>query len=148
MKHILKKIKSHKSPTPPRQPIPPETPADIAAGPPSLRAELPDITIPGDGGRNASDNDLEADRTDLTVLPNEGGKDDGINVGQELPASGASTPGVAIGGAGYEDQLASKCSRSLRRTQHSRASVFLPPLAEGSSDTGGETGTTETSTGT
>ena len=90
--------------------------AYIAAGPSDLRADL-DVTIPGDGGRNVSDDDLEADHTNLTVPPNEGGRgspqvlfQDETDVGQELPTSGASTPGVAIGGANYGDQLASKCS--------------------------------------
>ena len=117
MKHLFKKIKRKKSPKPPRQPIPPEKPADIAAGPP---ADLPGTeldatvaTIPGGGGRNFSDKDLEADYTDLTVLPDEGGRggsrvlfQDETDAGQELPASGASTSG----GADYGDQLASKCS--------------------------------------
>ena len=118
MKHLFKKIKRKKSHKAPRQPIPPEKPAGIAAGPPAdlPGTEPPDATIPGDGGRNVSDNDLEADHTDLTVLPGEGGKGDPrvlfqneTDVGQELPASGASTSGVAIGGADYGDQLASKC---------------------------------------
>ena len=85
--------------------------ADIAAGPPDLRTEL-DVTIPGDGGRDVSDDDLEADHTDLTVPPNEGGREgpqvlfqDGMDVGQELPASG-----IVIGGVDHRDQLASKCS--------------------------------------
>ena len=91
--------------------------ADIAAEPPDLRRAEMDVMIPGDGGPNVSDNDLEVDHTDLTVPPNEGGREgpqvlfqDGKDVGQELPESGASTPGVAIGGTDYRDQLASKCS--------------------------------------
>ena len=99
MKHLFKKIKRKESRKPPRQPIPPEKPADIAAGPPAdLPGAEPDATIPGDGGRNVSDNDPEADHTDLTVLPDEGGKGDPrvlfqneTDVGQELPASEAST---------------------------------------------------------
>ena len=118
MKHLFKKIKRKKSPKPPRQPIPPEKPADIVAGPPAdLPGAEPDATIPGDGGRNVSNNDLETDYTDLTVLPDEGGRggsrvlfQDETDAGQELPASGASTSGVATGGADYGDQLASKCS--------------------------------------
>ena len=117
MKHLFKKIKRKKSPKPHRQPIPPEKPADIAAGPPAdLPGAEPDATIPGDGGRNVSDNDLEADHTGLTVLPDEGRRggprvlfQDETDVGQELPAPVASTPGVAIG-AYYGDRLASKCS--------------------------------------
>ena len=116
MKHLFKKIKRKKSPKPPRQPIPPEKPADIAAGPPAdLPGAEPDDTIPDDAGRNVSDNDPEADHTDLTVLPDEGGKGDPRvlfqnETDEELPASGASTSGVATGGADYGDQLASKCS--------------------------------------
>ena len=103
---------------------------------------------------NVSDDDLEADHTDLTVPPNEGGREgpqvpfqDGMHVGQELLASPASTPGVMIDGADYGDQLGSKCSRSLQRTQHSPTSVSLPMLVEGFSTTGGETGPIGTSTG-
>ena len=114
-KHFFK-IKRKKSPNPSRQPILPETPADIAAGPPNLRAE-PNVTIPSDGAQNVSDNDLEADHTDLTVPPNEGGTihprglfQDGMDGNQELPASGASTSAAEIGGADHGDQPASKCS--------------------------------------
>ena len=114
IKRFVKKIERTISPKPPRQPVPPEKPADITAGPPDLRAEL-DVTIPGDGARNVSDNDLEADHTDLTVPPNEGGREgpqvlpqDGMDVGQELLESEASTSVVAIGGTD------SKCSRFLR----------------------------------
>ena len=141
------KIKHKKSPKPPLQPIPSENHANIAAGPSDPPGAELDVTIPGDGGRNVSDNDLEADRTDLTVPPNEGEMEgprvpfqDEADVGQEPPASEASISGVAVGGAGCGDQLASKCSRSLRWTQHSWISVSLPPLAEGSSDTGGRPG--------
>ena len=110
------KINRKKSPKPPPQPIPPERPADIAAsGPPDLRAEL-DVTIPGDGGQNVSDKDLEADHTDLTVPPNEGERvgsrvlfRDRVDGGQELPALGASISVAEIGGADHGDQLASKC---------------------------------------
>ena len=111
------KIKRKKSPKPSRQPIPPEKPADIAAGPPDLRTELDSVTILGDGGQNVSDNYLEADHTDLTVPPNEGGTigtrvlfQDGMDGNQELPASGALTSAVAIGGADHGDQLPSRCS--------------------------------------
>ena len=90
--------------------------ADIAAGPSDPRAEL-DVTIPGDGGQNVSGDDLEADHTDLTIPSNEGEREgpqvlfqDGMDVGQELPASGAPTPEVAIGGTDFGDQPASKCS--------------------------------------
>ena len=116
MKRIFKGIKRAISPKPPPQPIPPEKPADIAAGPPDLRAEL-DITDPGDGGQNVSDNYLKADHTDLPVPRNEGGRigprvlfQDGTDGDQEFPASeGTRTSVVAIGGAGYGNQLGSKC---------------------------------------
>ena len=116
MKHIFR-VKREKSPKPPHQPIPPETPADIAAGPPNIRAEL-DVTLPGDGGQNVPDNDLEADRTDLTVPPNEGETigprvliQDRMDGDQELHASGASTSvKVSVGGAGCGNRLASERS--------------------------------------
>ena len=110
------KIKHKKSPKPPLQPIPSENHADIAAGPSDLPGAELDVTVPGDGGRSISDNDLEADHTDLTVPPNEGEMEGPqvpfqyeADVGQDLPASGASTSGVAIG-ADCGDQLASKYS--------------------------------------
>ena len=91
--------------------------ADIAARPPDLRAEL-DVTIPGDGGRDVSDNHLEADHTDLTIPPSEGGREgpqvlfqDGMDGDQELPVSkGASTSVVSTGRADHGDQLGSGCS--------------------------------------
>ena len=120
MKGFFKNFKPKKSPKPPRQPIPPETPADIAPVPPDLGAEL-DVTSPGDGGQSVSDNDLEADQTDLPAPWNEGGRmgprvlfQDGVDEDQELPASeGASTSVVAIGGVDYGNQLGSKCFRFL-----------------------------------
>ena len=66
MKRLFK-INRKKSPKPPNQPIPPEKPADIAPGPRDLRAE-PDVTSPGDGGQNVSDDDLEVDHTDQSCL--------------------------------------------------------------------------------
>ena len=117
---------------------PPEKPANVAAGSPGLRAEL-DVTIPGDGGRNVSDNDPEADRTDLTVPPNEGGTigtrvlfQDGMDGGQELHASGASTSAVTIGGTCYGNQLASKCSWFMQWNISLMASalVYRVPVAK------------------
>ena len=108
------KIKRKKSPKPPLQPTPPEKPADIVAGPSSLPAEQ-DV-IP-DGERNLSDGGPEVDHTYLEVLPNEQGRmdprvsfQDGVDVGQELPTSGVSMSGITIDGAGYGNQLASKCT--------------------------------------
>ena len=118
IKRFVKKIQRTISPKPSRQPIPPEKPTDIAAGPPDPRTELDSVTIPGDEGQNVSDDDLEADYTDLPVVPSdEGGMigprvmfQDGTDGNQELPTSGASTSAVAIGSVDYDDQLASKCS--------------------------------------
>ena len=114
MKPFFERIR-RKTPKPPRQPTPQGKPADVATGPPSLREEL-DV-IPSDRGRDVSDEGPEADRTDLTVPPNEGGTiglrapfQDGVDGDQELPASGASTSVVAIGGTGYGNLLASKGS--------------------------------------
>ena len=106
------KTNRKKIPKLPQQPIPPE-PTGIAAGPPNLREGL-DV-IPSDGGRNVSDEGLEADRTDLSVPPNEGGTIGPRAPFQEgmdgnYPASGASTSVVAIGGTGLGDLLASRCS--------------------------------------
>ena len=146
MKRLFK-INRKKPPKPPHQPIPPETPADTAPGPPDLGAEL-DVTSPGDGGQNVSDNDLEADHTDLLVPRNEGGKigprvlfQDGMDGDQELPASeGASTSVVAIGGAGYGNQLGSKCFRFLRwniRT-HLYHSIYQPRVLATLEDRSGQ----------
>ena len=114
----MKKIGRVYSPEPPEPPIPLRKSTSIAAGPPDPRAELSDVTIPGDGGQNISDDDdLEADPTDLTVPPNEGRTicprmlfQDGMDGNQEPPALGASTSVVAIGGTDHRDKLASKCS--------------------------------------
>ena len=114
MKRILKTIRK-KTPKPPQQPIPPEEPAGIAAGPPNLSEEL-DV-IPSDGGQRVSDEGLEANGTDLSVPPNEEGRirprapfQEGVDGGRELPASEASTSVVAIGGTGHGNLPASKCS--------------------------------------
>ena len=116
MRRFLKKIGCGKSPEPPEQSIPFRKSTSIVSRPPDLRAEL-DATIPGNGGQNASDNDLEADHTVLTVPSNEGGRvgpqglfQDGMDGDQELPAPGALTSALAIGGADHGDQLASKRS--------------------------------------
>ena len=108
------KIKRKEQPKPPRKPIRLENPANIGARPPDIREEV-DVTP--DGGRNLSRNDPGADRAGLAVLPDEGGRmgtrvvfQDTMDGEQELPASGASTSGVGTGGAGYRNQLASKCS--------------------------------------
>ena len=122
------KTNRKKTPKPPQQPIPPEKPADIAAGPLNLREEL-DV-IPSDGGRNDSDEGLEAERSDLSVPPNEGGRigprapfQDGMD--GDHPPSGASTSVIAIGGTGHGDLLASRCSRSLRWNIHPH--LYLSP---------------------
>ena len=117
MQRFLKKIGRGKSPKPLEQPIPLRKSTSIAAGPSDPRAEPSDVAIPGDGGQNVSDNGLEVDHADLTVPPNERGRvgsrvlfRDRMDGDQELPASGAPTPVIAIGGADHGDQLASKCS--------------------------------------
>ena len=154
IKRFVKKIQRTISPKPSRQPIPPEKPTDIAARPPDLQTELDSVTIPGDGEQNVSDNDLEADHTDLPVPPDEGGTigprvlfQDGMDGNQEPPASRTLTSVVEIGGADRGEQIPSKYSWSMRWTQHSLTSVSLSPLAEGSGDTEGGTRPTETSTG-
>ena len=89
----LFKIKREKSPMPPQQPILPGKPVDITAMPPDFRTELDDSY---DGGRSFSCQILEADSPDPAILPDEGGKigprilfRDGMDVNQQLPASGA-----------------------------------------------------------
>ena len=118
MKRLFK-IKRNESPKPPQKPIRLDKPADIAAGPPDNQAEA---DAGPDGGQNLSYESPGADRTDLTVPPDERGKvgprmvfQDGMVGNQELPASGASTsgasaPGVMIGDADNRNQLASKFS--------------------------------------
>ena len=114
MKPFFERLRK-KTPKPPRQSTSPGKFADIAAEPLSLREEL-DV-IPSDEGQKISDEDPEADHIDLTVPPNEGRRtgpwapcQDGMDRDQELPASGASTSVVAIGGTDYGNLLASKCS--------------------------------------
>ena len=114
----LFKIKREKSPKPPRQPIPPPKPVDIAARPPGSRTEL-DV-IP-EGGRNLSPEDVETDRTDPAMLPDEGGREgpqvliqDGTDGVQELLALGASTSRITIGSAGCGDQPTGEWFRSPR----------------------------------
>ena len=113
MKHFFK-TKRGESPEPARQPIRSQEPAEIAAVPPDVLAEVDDTP---DGGQNPSYEGLEVDRADLTVPPNEGGGmssrmvvQDTMDEDQELPASGASASDVAIGDAEDENQPASKCS--------------------------------------
>ena len=109
MKRFFNKIKRKESPKPPHQPILSEEPADIASEPPDIR---PEVDVLPDGGQNPPYEGLEADRADLAVPQNEGksmrsrmSSQDKMDGDQQLPASGASTSGVAIGG-----ELASKCS--------------------------------------
>ena len=109
MKRFFNKIKRKESPKPPHQPIRSEEPADIAAEPPDIR---PEVDVIPEGGQNPPYEGPGADRADLTALQNEGESvglrmlsQDKMDGDQELPASGASTSGVAIGG-----ELASKCS--------------------------------------
>ena len=138
MKRFFTKIKRKESPQPPRQPIPPAKPTDIAAGPPDSQEEL-DV-IP-DEGRNLFNEGLEPDRTDPTAQLDEGGGEgsqvliqDGTGGVRELPASGASTSRTAIGGTG----CASEWFRFPQWAQHSRGPVCLFLLAEGPGNAGGE----------
>ena len=117
MKHLLKG-KRKKSPEPSPQSNPFGRPADITVGSPALQAKPHDIP---DGTHNLPCQDLEVDQPDLTIPPDEGGGagprimfQKGMDVDQELPASGASTPGFAILGAGYGNRPTSESSCSLR----------------------------------
>ena len=117
MSHLLKG-KRKKSPKPPRQSDPFGRPAGTAVGSPALQAE-PHV-IP-DGTHNLPRRDLKVDQPDLTIPPDEGGGagprimfQEGIDVDQELPPSGASTPGFGILGAGYGNRPTSESSLSLR----------------------------------
>ena len=111
MSHLFKG--GHKkSPEPPRQSDPFGRPADIAAGSPALQTK-PDVIL--DGTHNLPCWDLEVDQPDLTIPPDEGGGvgppimfQEGVDVDQELPASGASTPGFAILDAGYGNRPTSE----------------------------------------
>ena len=112
------KGKRKKSPEPPRQSDPFGRPVGIAVGSPALQAE-PHVIL--HGTHNLPCQDLEVDQPDLTIPPDEGGRagprimfQDGMDVDQELPASGASTPGFAILDAGYGNRPTSESSRSLR----------------------------------
>ena len=103
------KMKRNKSPKPPQQPISPERPADTVAGPPDFR----EVDVTPDVERDSP----EADRTDLVVPQNEGEGvgsrvvfQDRTDGDEELPASGASTSAIAIGGDGYRNQPTSECS--------------------------------------
>ena len=102
MKHLFKKIKRGKSPNPPRQPTLPGKPVDIAAAPPDIRTEPDDNS---DGGRSFSSQVPEVDSPDPAILPFQ----DGMDANQQLPASGAQTSDVVIGGDGCGSLLAGAC---------------------------------------
>ena len=113
MKHLFKKIKRGKSPNPPRQPTLPGKPVDIAAGQPDFRTEPDDNS---DGGRSFSSQVPVVDSPDPAILPGEGGRigprilfQHGMDANQQLPASGAQTSDVVIGGDGCESLLAGVC---------------------------------------
>jgi hypothetical protein len=106
----LFKIEREKSPKPPQQPTLPGKPVDIAAGLPDFRTEL---DVNSDDGRRLSSQVLEPDSLDTAMLPDEGGRigprilfQDGMDANQQLPASGAGTSDVAIGGDGCGSLLA------------------------------------------
>ena len=113
MRSLFKKIKRGKSPKPPQQPTLPGKPVDIAAGPPDFRTELDSNS---DCGRRLSSQVPEVDSPDPTILPDEGGGmgprilfQDGTDANQQLPASGAQTSDVVIGGDGCGSLLAGAC---------------------------------------
>ena len=111
MKHLFKKIKHGKSPKPPQQPTLPGKPVD--AGPPDFRTALDDNS---DGGRRLTSQVPDVDSPDTAILPDEGGRigpriplQDGVGANQQLPASGAQTSDVVVGGDGCGSQLAGVC---------------------------------------
>ena len=113
MKRLFK-TKREESPKPARQPIRSQEPAEIAAGPPNVPAEVDDTP---DGGQNRSYEGLQADHADLPVPEDEEGEmgsrmvvQDTTDGDQELPASGESTSAIAIDGDGHRNQPASECS--------------------------------------
>ena len=117
MMHRLKG-KRKKSPEPPRQSDPFGRPANVTVGSPALQTK-PHV-IP-DGTHNLPCRDLEVDQPDLTTPPDEGGRagprimfQDGMDADQELPASGASTPGFAILDSGCGNRPTSESFWSLR----------------------------------
>ena len=73
---------------------------------------------------------------------------DRMDADQELPASGASTPGFAILDAGYGNRRTSESSWSLRTDSiDSPGSLFLSLPAEGTDDIEVDIGRTEASRG-
>ena len=112
MRRLLEKIKREKSPKPPQQPTLQGKPVGVAAGPPDFRKELDDNPA---GGRNHSSQVPEVDSPDPAMPQDEGGKigprilvQDGVDANQQLPASGAQTSDVAIGGTGRGSLLTGK----------------------------------------
>ena len=114
MRRLLEKIKRKNSPKPRQQPALPGKPVDIAVGPADFRTELDDNS---DGGRSLSSQVPDVDSPDKAILPDEGGRigprispQDGMDANQQLPASGAQTSDVVVGGDGCGSLLAGKWS--------------------------------------
>ena len=149
--HLLKG-KRKKSPEPPRQSDPLGRPAEIVAESSALQAK-PYVIL--GGTHSLPRRDIEVDLPDLTIPPDEGGGagprimlHDGMDTDQELPASGASTPGFAILDAGYGNRPTGESSWSLRMDSiDSPESLFLSLPAEGANDIEGDIGRTEASRG-
>ena len=113
MRRLLEKIKRKNSPKPPQQRTLPGKPVDIAAGPPDFRTELDDNS---DGGPSLSSQVPDVDSPDKAIVPDEGGRigprispQHGMDANQQLPASGAQTPDIVIGGDGCGGLLAGAC---------------------------------------
>jgi len=109
----LFKNKRKQSPDPSPQGTSPGILAGIAAGPVSHQAQS---NIGLEGGRARSYQDLETDRTDLTVALGEGSSggsqivfQDSMDEDQGLPASVTSTFGAMIGGTENRNNRTSKC---------------------------------------
>ena len=146
MKHLLKKItgKGKKSPQPPNS----SGRHFNTAGPSASQTGLDDTLTSRQSFPSGSG-------SKLTISPGEGGEmgsriplQDAMGVDRSLPASGASTPGPAIGDTCDENQPTGEPFRSPRM-----APIFTPislslPSVESINDIGSEISCTETSRST
>lgn len=87
-------------------------PANTAAAQPPTPQADPHV-VPDSAQRSHSYQDLDLDRPDLAVPPNEIGGD-GAEEHEEPPTSETQTSGVAIDQTGPISELTSKCSCSSR----------------------------------
>ena len=150
MKHLLKKItgKGKKSTQPPQPPNPPGRHFNTA-GPPASQTGLDDTLTSGQSFPSGSG-------SKLTISPGEGGGmgsritlQDAMGVDRSLPASGASTPGPAIGDTCDADQPTGEPSRSPRMAPiFTRISLSLPLAESIRNDVGSEIGCAEPSRST